>query len=73
MKYNISQVTAFSVQKSICTYNNNYNSLHLIAIVFAYYNYVCVIMMMHIKETAGATDQINHRVLMISLWFFNEF
>lgn len=36
MKYNISQVTAFSVQKSICTYNNNYNSLHLIAIVFAY-------------------------------------
>ena len=27
---------------------------------FAYYNYVCVIMMMHIKETASATDQIQH-------------
>ena len=46
---------------------------------FAYYNYVCVIMMMHIKETASATDQIKHGgfsditvVLVISPWFFNE-
>ena len=35
-----------------------YNSLYLLTMGFAYYKYVCVIMMMHIKETASATDQI---------------
>ena len=53
--------------------------MYLIAIVFAYNNYVCVIMMIHIKETASATDQIKHRSfrditigLVIFLWFFIE-